>query len=377
MNLSSFYKNTSFTMGSDRYMTLLHILETYPKELYGVLTAVKQVNHFLENTNIKPYILYSDKGIWNYSLNFKKKLQDFFKNYENIVVHIHGIWKYPQYIGAKLATKYKVSFIISPHGMLEPWLMDAKKIGYIKFLKKIIYLKFVALPVFKKAKYIHAITLSEKQNLKKYFPANEIIIIPNAIDIEKVKKYVDYPNKNRLKKQILFLGRIHPIKGVDLLIRAFIKSEAHKDNWKLLIVGYKENLEYMKYLKNLSRSYEKYIKFLDPIFDERKKYELYNSSWVTVLPSHSEVIGMVNLESAACFTPTITTYKTGLLDWEEGGNILIHPNVDDLVKALKLVISWSLEERIKRGLKVHNFIKLKYSAEATRKKWIDLYSNLI
>ena len=52
------------------------------------------------------------------------------------LIHLHGVWMYPQYIGAKSAIKYKKPFILSPHGMLEPWLMELKNIGFLKYVKK-------------------------------------------------------------------------------------------------------------------------------------------------------------------------------------------------------------------------------------------------
>lgn len=293
------------------------------------------------------------------------------------LIHLHGVWVYPQYIGAKLAIKYDKPFILSPHGMLEPWLMELKNVGLLKYVKKKFYLKFVALPIFNKATYIHAITPLEKKNLSQYFPKEKIVVIPNAIDVENINHYIKYQPKNRLKKRILFVGRLHPIKGVEILIKAFLQGQFFKKGWELWIVGPEEVPEYVAMLKQLSKGFEKFIKFIGPIFDPKKKFELYTTSWITVVPSYSEVVGMVNLESAVCYTPTITTYETGLLDWEEGGNILIHPKVEDLLRALYEVTEWSFEERLKRGERAHNLVGLKYSKETVKKQWLDLYESAV
>jgi len=253
----------------------------------------------------------------------------------------------------------------------------AKKYRFFKVCKKKIYSNFIALPLFKKASYIHTITPLEKKNLSQYFPKEKIVVIPNAIDVENINHYIKYQHKNRLKKRILFVGRLHPIKGVEILIKAFLQGQFFKKGWELWIVGPEEVPEYVAMLKQLSKGFEKFIRFIGPIFDPKKKFELYTTSWITVVPSYSEVVGMVNLESAVCYTPTITTYETGLLDWEEGGNILIHPKVEDLLRALYEVTEWSFEERLKRGERAHNLVKLKYSKETVKKQWLDLYESAV
>ena len=63
------------------------------------------------------------------------------------------------------------------------------------------------------------------------------------------------------------------------------------------------------------------MEFLGPVYGA-EKWALIQRAWAMIVPSYSEVVGMVNLEAALCSVPSITTYETGLTDWNEGGGDL-------------------------------------------------------
>ena len=86
---------------------------------------------------------------------------------------------------------------------------------------------------------------------------------------------------------------------------------------------------------------------------------------------------MVNLEAAATGTPVITTHSTGLFDWEEGGGLLIHPEVEDLSCALRQVVSWDESERLERGRGLRQLVERRYSLEAVGPLWLALYAELL
>jgi glycosyltransferase involved in cell wall biosynthesis len=94
---------------------------------------------------------------------------------------------------------------------------------------------------------------------------------------------------------------------------------------------------------------------------------------VMAVPSHSEVVGLVNLEAAAELLPTITTHQTGLFDWELGGGILIQPSVAELRASLEEVAIWSDDERHQRGLSSRELVLKRYSWKAVLPAWMSLY----
>lgn len=359
-------------------MKVFHLVEDYSFESGGIRTVIKDLEKFvpvnhqiitskcdIDDKNVK---VFNSNLPWNYNKEYKNYL-DTTLNEKNSVYHIHGVWMYQQYIGSQLALKGRKPFLITPHGMFEPWLW---KQGYVK---KKLYFEFFTKKPFSKAKVIHAITEQERENLYKILPNNSRIeVIPNLIETKNLLK-IDLENFEKEEKFILFLGRIHPKKGIDLLINAF--NRLKDKDIKLKIAG-PEN-SYTKELKKLANSLgiSSRVEFLGKIIG-KEKFLLYKNAHVFVAPSHSEVIGMVNLEAAIMSTPVITTWQTGLYtEWNNEGGILINPNINELENALEKSISWSLQERIDRGEKLKNFVINNYSWEKNVYKWNNLYNDLV
>lgn len=321
-------------------------------------------------------LLYSRQSMvgkaWRCPTGFGRKLEVIIKGCN--VVHIHGVWMGPQYHAAKLCIKYKIPFIVTSHGMLEPWLWHDK--GMMGYWKKILYWKLVAYPLFRKASVIHAITSMERRHLQVLYPDCIMQVIPNAVDVHQIGLEMYPVAPLNPEPIILFLGRIHPVKGIDLLIRAFALSGIPSP-WKLIIAGPEEIPKYACRLKQLveDNNLANRVEFIGPIYG-KEKYEWYRRAWVVAVPSYTEVVGMVNLEAGACGTPTITTKQTGLFNWEEGGGLLIEPNKVDLATALKVVCSWPESERRDRGVKSLDLVNRYYSLSIIGRQWVDLYSEL-
>lgn len=357
-------------------LNIVHILEDFSFLSGGLRTVVKDLHTNLIESNINSIIITTKKEkeddailvkgenrIWNYSSNISEKLTLLHSKKRIDIIHIHGAWMHPQYAAAKFSDKNNIPFLITFHGMLEPWLWKKSRI------KKKIYFKYFAKKIFIKAKFLHAITPMEAQELKKLFPLNDIKVIPNLINT--------YSNNIEAvfnKKYILYLGRLDEKKGIDKLIRAFSKIKTN--NISLKIAGafneYKKELDLI--VKELKL--ENKIDFLGLVV-KQKKEELFKNAFVFVAPSHSEVIGMVNLEAAILQTPVITTFQTGLLkDWSKNGGFLIEPTENEILKHLKIVLKWSLEERIERGKKISDFVKKEYSWQSKLKDWINFYKTI-
>lgn len=361
-------------------MKINHIAEDFSISSGGIRTVVKALNSKLEKSGIDSevvstnaekndsIILFEPKNNYVKKWRYNSDLKQFLKKQINTnnIQHIHGVWMYPQYISLKLGFEHNLRTVFTPHGMLEPWLW---KQG---FTKKKLYFDFLLKKKIDEISVIHAITPNEKENLHKLLPkAKNIEVIPNLISLKNVpvikKEEVD-------KKYILFLGRIHPKKGIDLLIKAFSKLKNH--NFTLKIAGNENN--YQKELIKLviSLGIQNKVEFCGLITGE-EKHKLYKNAFAFVAPSYSEVIGMVNLEAALMKTPVISTYQTGLLpDWNKYGGILINPNIDELIFALSKVVNWSDKERDERGKLIYSFVEKNYCWENRLNSWLDLYNNL-
>ena len=285
--------------------------------------------------------------------------------------HIHGAWAAPQYFAARTAYKAGVPFVFTSHGMLEPWLWNQQ--GWRVNIKKRLYWATLARAAFSRASVIQAITSLEKRHLADLFPGKNIEVIPNAIDVDDV----DDLKRVQRSKSILFLGRIEPKKGVDILLNAFSLAKLSKD-WSVNVVGPVWSDSYMTYLQSIinKNGLADRVCFHGPLFGE-EKFKLIDKAWVLAAPSHSEVIGLVNLEASARRLPTITTHETGLYDWEQGGGLLIFPTVNSLRHSLEVACSWSDQEQHERGVASRGLVLKRYSWQAVMPMWLNLYNSLI
>lgn len=288
------------------------------------------------------------------------------------IFHLHGIWTAPHYFAVRNARSSSVPFVVTAHGMLEPWLWEQQ--GWRVRAKKQVYWTLLAYPALRSASVVHAITPLERQHLKALFPNNRIEVIPNAIDMDEVSEHgVVREERERL---ILFLGRIEPKKGVDVLLYAFSKAKIDPE-WRVAIIGpvwtqsYQMKLERILAENNLTKR----VSFVGPVFGE-EKIRWLRKAWVMAVPSHSEVIGLVNLEAAAYRLPTITTHQTGLFDWESGGGLLIQPDVIEMKAALERACSWPESERMERGASSRGLVEQRYSWKAVLPMWMSLYESI-
>ncbi|MBK8417723.1 glycosyltransferase [Candidatus Villigracilis saccharophilus] len=364
---------------------ILIISEGFGKELYGVSHVILKLNEWLRSHDVVCRILVVNVGdISDIEVDIKKIPVNSFRNpfqwhpglyrffvnemvgFEPDVVHVHGVFTFVQRMAVKAAQTIGIPVLLSLHGMLDDWIWKQK--GLLYAMVKRVYWYTLMFPVFKKVAYIHVITKMESEVATYELPKIPQILIPNAIDFFNLPKLGGQP-----QKVFLFLGRLHPVKGVDLLINAFYRANLQND-WRLVIAGPDYDPEYGRQLRQQARNLElgDRVQFIGPVYGS-EKYSLLQNAWVVVVPSFSEVISMVNLEASALFTPTITTYATGLHDWEQGGGLRVDSNEDQLSQALAKTASWSLSERLRYGEQARQFVKNRYGWDTIGQKWLAAY----
>ncbi len=375
-------------------MNILFVTEDHSKNNYGITSVVSQLadelvtfddtirvvivttalNPVLQHENIIVEIVPPIKfgTFWGWNPMLKKRLGDLVVKHHIDMIHIHGIWMAVQLMALSVAKQSKIPCLVSAHGMLEPWLWNRQ--GLINKYKKKIYFKLLFPNKNVKKTTFHAITKLEEKNIHDLLPEAKTIVLPNAINVS--VNLMKFNSISTLQKNIVFLGRLHPKKGIELLIEAFAVANLTTP-WKLIIAGPKSSMQYVNKLELLVSSLKisNRVEFVGSVYGDAKT-ALLRDAWVMAAPSYSEVVGVVNLEAAMCKLPSITTYETGLWDWEQGGGILIHPAVRDLKIALCEAVQWSVDERLLRGEKSLQLVREKYSWETVIPQWLASYSGI-
>lgn len=288
------------------------------------------------------------------------------------IPHIHGLWMYPQWMAARECSSRVHPFVITPHNMLGGWLWRR---GIFRRTKKAAYWKLLAYPEFRHAAVVHALTGFERDTLRDgFFKTQRIEVIPTPIDTEDLDCRAPEQTADTTNPYFLFLGRLHPVKGVELLIDAFGRLAETPELW---IAGSAMDVAYEATLRErAARSWKaNAIRFLGPVAGE-EKWRLLKGAWCLCAPSYSEGLSMSALESLACSTPVITTPAAGLAETERAGGILANPTVDAIEDALRRASNWSVENRRLRGARARAVAMDTYAPSVVGPKYVAMYQSL-
>lgn len=311
---------------------------------------------------------------WRYSTEFNQCFSEAMVNAD--IAHIHGVWMYPQVCSANIANKISKPFIITPHNMLGGWVWQQG--GLLRRIKKSVYWMAICGKPFHKATLVHALSSIERDSLKPFFPHQRIEVVPNSIDVAVVQQLVAQAETmdGLPERYMVFLGRIHPIKGLHLALEAIARLKP-QDRIPLLIVGPEENKGYAAQLHDIvaRAGLGAWVHFLGPMFGV-KKFAILRNATALVAPSYSEGVSMAALEAMACGKAVITTQASGIDKIEEGGGIIVESEVESIMQALKRVAEWHLDEVVSRGQSALSLVEKNYSKHVVSGLYEEMYTSL-
>ncbi|MGO8763585.1 MAG: glycosyltransferase [Limisphaerales bacterium] len=264
-------------------------------------TSQRLTERSLEFRRIKPDFLY-------YSLALRNSARKLVADAD--ILHGHGLYVGTNYVFGREALRQGKPLVYHAHGFFEPWILNRSRRK-----KKLAHWLFEDAN-FRQVKLWRALTSKEADQIRSCGIKAPIVIAPNGLRLEdypkpeKLDEPIETPMIQRLakaKRRLLFLGRIHPKKGLDLLLPSWASlSHLHK-NWELVIAGPDEQghlSEVRRLVQSLGIS-EK-VRFTGPLTGRAKNLMLYSAD-LFVLPSHSEGFSMSLLEAMACEVPIVAT----------------------------------------------------------------------
>ncbi|MDO6803820.1 glycosyltransferase [Wenyingzhuangia sp. 1_MG-2023] len=299
--------------------------------------------------------------------NSKQLLQDGLKiaKEEVDLIHLQHVWDPYVHIMAWIARLKGIPYIITPRGMLEPWIMQQnplkKKTGMWLYQRKDLA----------KANVIHVTCDLEKENVQKLGFINTMVNIPNGINVPLIPS----PKENYGTKKIVFLSRIHLKKGIEILLDAW-KNIDHQ-GWELEIAGNGEN-DYIESINNkIGKEQIKNVALVGPQYDNAK-WDFIKNADVFILPTYSENFGIVVAEALAVGVPVITTSGT---PWEElntnNCGWWIELSVENVAKTLKQAMVATKEEMELKGKNGIELIKEKYDIRSVASELKLVYEKVL
>ena len=218
------------------------------------------------------------------------------------VIHDHGAWLPSNAVAAWVARRAGVPLVSAPRGMVTEWSLShragKKRAAWHLYQKH----------VFRQASLFHATAPAEADDLRALGMTQPIAVVPNGVEMPDAR-----PEGEAIAgKRALFLSRIHPKKGLPMLLDAW--AEVRPEGWTLELVGPSEDghrAELESQAGELGLNGK--VVFAGPV-DDADKWHKYAAADLFVLPTHSENFGIVVAEALAAEVPVLTT--TGA-PWQE------------------------------------------------------------
>jgi len=279
-------------------------------------------------------------------------------------MHVHGLWMYPSWATRHLRLT-GTPYVVAPHGMIDRWALSHSA-----------WKKRLALTVFERASLenaacLQALTESELASIRDLGLTNPVAVIPNGVDI---------PTQRAIgggdRKIMLFLGRLHPKKGLAELLQAWklVSDRRSTRGWRLAIAGWNEGghgdeLLAMRDALGLAEQ----VNFLGPVFGADKARALAGAD-AFVLPSKSEGLPMAVLEAWSYSLPVLMTPECNLsVGYMERAAVRISSEPPALANDLAGFLAQSDSARSEIGTNGRNLVERVYRWEAIADQLIWLH----
>jgi glycosyltransferase involved in cell wall biosynthesis len=305
------------------------------------------------------------------------------------LVHIHALFSFSSTMAARIARQHSVPYVVRPLGVLNRWGMENRR----PILKRVSF-RLVELPILLNSDAIHYTSNAERAeaaSLDPHLAEHESVVIPLPVERAaqgNAERFLDRYPKLRGCRIILILSRIHPMKGIELLLDAFAIVRNQHNEVALVIAGEGEEA-YVRELKERARSREHGagsggseqeqddVIWTAHLSGEMKAAALAAAD-VFVLPSASENFGIAAAESLAAGIPTIVSEEVALSSdirrYDAG--VVVKRDMQQLAGA----ISDSLSNKERAAGLAANGRRLaeeRYSPEAVGRALHELYQKII
>ncbi len=294
-------------------------------------------------------------------------------------VFVHGLWQYHSFAVWQALHATGTPYYVFPHGMLDPWF---KRQYPLKHLKKWLYWPWADYRVLRDARAV-LFTCEEERLLApesfSLYRANAVVIglgtaaPPQDLLAARSRFFAEFPSLAH-QRLALFMGRLHPKKGCDLLIQAFAQTLASDPDWRLVMagpdqVGWRAELEALGGRLGIADRIT-----WTGMLAGMEKWGALAAAEVFVLPSHQENFGIAVAEALACATPVLISRQVNI--WREvevaGAGLVAE---DTLPGASELLQGWrdlSADDQLQIRARALACFRERFDIEHTAAKILDL-----
>jgi len=307
-------------------------------------------------------------GSWKYSRPLSRWLNDHIGEFD--VVHVHALFSHSTIPACRAAARAGVPYLLRPLGTLDPWSLRHRS------WKKAPYLRLVERTHLRHAAAIHVTSVQEARAVEALCCRETIRCIPLGVRLPS-ERVPDSRARHPGPVRVLFLSRIHPKKGLPLLLEALARLEQERVPIELLVAGsgepaYEERMRALSHALGVAGR----VRFLGHVEGDAKRRLLAESD-LFVLPSHQENFGIAVVEAMAAGLPVVVSDQVGVAaEVAAGGAGLIVPHgVDGWARAIETLANDAplRAEMGERGLRT---ARERFSLDASCRLLLDLYREL-
>jgi glycosyltransferase involved in cell wall biosynthesis len=306
---------------------------------------------------------------WAFNRRLRQVLQHAIA--EADIVHVHGIWQEHCMHACSTARRTLRPYVVSAHGMLDSWALRQKS------WRKAPYLALCERRNLASAACLRALTRHEVEDYRRAGVAGNVAIVPNGVTIPAetssallLEKFPEL----RSRRMVLYLGRLHPKKGIDLLCQAWARIAARFPDAVLLIAG-PDSEGTLSHLKSMvaDAGISAQVVFAG-MLSRQLKWSALAAAEVFVLPSHSEGFSVSTVEALGMGVPVIITRQCWFPEVSENAcGWIIEPDAGQTADFLIESLSMSTGERAARQANARNLVETNYSWEVVGRKMIQVY----
>jgi len=277
----------------------------------------------------------------------------YFSDAKPDILHIQGIWTASSVYGS-MAARRNVPTVVSPRGMLDPWILKRSPI------KKFVHAKLFERPMLHRG-FVHALNDSEYQSTSAYMPElrERTFVVPNGIP----PACANFPAEGR--SGFLYISRLHEKKQVIELIEAWGKHAPANET--LTIAGWGD-AAYEQRVRELSEKTPR-VKFVGSAYGEVKQQLLAHARWY-ILPSLSEGLPMAALEALQHGCIPVLTNECNLGElFDHGAAIKMRTDFSDFPQVMAQLSAMPEDER--------NALSVRCAAEAVNYLWDSIAKRML
>lgn len=274
-------------------------------------------------------------------------------------LHLHGIWMYPSRAGSRWAAVTGRSYVISPHGMLDPWITARGR--WKKTLARAGYER----TGWRRAAFLHALTPDEAEDIARESGRQDSAVIANA------GPPAGPPPTAPREPHLAYIGRIHPKKNLPALVEGWARAR-RPDAARLTLAGWGEPRDVAE-LKRAVAAVGPSVEFIGPCYGEAKR-ALLGAARFTVLVSHSEGLPMSVLDGWAAGTPAILTPHCHLpIGRHAGAALECGDEPATIVPAIEAGLTMPDDQWLAMARAAHGLASADFSRDSIAARWAEAY----